>query len=310
MPAGRSALLLILALALPALALVASLPEYPMILGVLNNAAHAPVFGAQAVVLLLLIQQRAAWPAWIGYGSAFMLAIATGAAIELIQPALGRGAELADLRTDALGAAGGLALVAIFSAQRRWLGVMVLAVTAGAVLWPVAEASLAYWQRMHQFPALLEMSSQSDWYFIRSSGLEVATGALPDRWRRNEDPPSLRLRITGRHWPGVTHAEPEPDWRGYSRLMMDLTNPDERPLTLTVRVHDRSHDNRKSDRFNETFTLPPGTRSVHTFPLAAIAQAPADRVLDLSAIAGLILFGGNEPDLAGREFYLTRIWLE
>jgi hypothetical protein len=92
--------------------------------------------------------------------------------------------------------------------------------------------------------------------------------------------------------------------------MLDLTNPDSRPLTLTVRVHDRAHDNRASDRFNRTFTIPGATRQTVSFALADIERAPLGRTLDLSRVAGLILFGDEDPTSVGRQYYLTRAWLE
>lgn len=311
MPAGRSAILLaLLAIALPAVALLVSLPSKPVIYGVLNNAAHAPVFGLLSVVLLLLMRRFAPWPDWARFGSAFALAVAAGGAVELIQPMLGRGAEWRDLWTDTLGVSAGLAAAAFVSLPRRWLSALVFSIAAGVAFWPVADASLAYWQRMRQFPTVLDFSSPSDWYFVRIRGADFETGLLPERWQLAQDPPSLRLRMTGGRWPGITHVEPQPDWRAHARLLLDLTNPADDPLTLTLRVHDRTHGNRANDRFNRTFTLPPATRTVLVVPLREIAAAPDRRELDLAEIAGLILFGGSGIGNAGREYYLTRIWLE
>ena len=158
------------------------------------------------------------------------------------------------------------------------------------------------------FPPFWKLSSPLDRYFYRSVGFEISTAALPARWRRNEDPPSLRLRAVGINH-SFTHAEPEPDWRDNTRLMIDLTNPTSRPITLTLRVHDRAHDNRFTDRFNNRISLTAGTREVFEFSLSEVANSPAGRELDLSSIAGLIIFN-NDPEIAGRELYLTRIWLE
>jgi hypothetical protein len=249
-------------------------------------------------------------PAGFNNSLAFVLAVTAGVVVELIQPALGREAELIDLRTDALGAAAGLSFVALVSPRRHWLDALVFVLAAGAALWPVAEASLAYWERFRQFPTVMDFTSRSDWYFLDAKNVELAATRLPQRWIGKRDLPSLQLRITGQRWPGVTHIEPQPDWRGYSRLMVDLTNPDTRPLGLTLRVHDRAHRNDATDRFNVSFTLAPATRTVLAFPLAEIAAAPRGRELDLANIAGLIVFTDGGPELLGREFYVTRLWLE
>lgn len=305
----RAAFLCILVVALPALALVAKMPAHPQILAVLNNAAHAPVFGALAVVLLLLLRLVTSLGEWQRYAAACVLAVAIGGLIELIQPALGRGAEWVDLRNDALGAIAALALAASLAPPKRW-PLLIAAAALAQVLWPVFEASIAYASRAREFSMLLGDDSRADRYFIRTRGVETVPAALPPPWNRAGDPRSLKIQVVGGPWPSVTHSEPYPDWRGYSRLMLDLTNPESRPLMLTVRVHDREHDNRGSDRFNRSFELTAAERQTIVIPLAEIELAPDGRRLDLARVAGLILFCGADPALIGRQYYVTRVWLE
>lgn len=310
MTEGRQAALLgVLAALLPALALIARLPSYPRILIVLHNAAHAPVFGALAVVWLLLLRRLAAMAAWQSYIAAFLLAVAFGGFIELIQPAFGRGAEMADLRNDALGAIAGLALFATIKSGRIWPAAIALLALA-PVTWPIVEASIAYASRASEFPTLLGNNSAADRYFIQTRGVEIGTATLPQPWSRRGDPPSLKVRIIGGNWPGVSHDEPQPDWRGYSRLMLDMTNPDTRPLTLTLRVHDRDHDNRIDDRFNQIVELAGAQRRTVIIPLDEISRMPAGRPLDLVRVAGLIIFSSADPALVGRNYYITRVWLD
>lgn len=310
MRTGQSpAVLFALLLILPALALVTSLPSHPMIFGVLSNAAHAPVFGAFAIVALILLR-RYTRSSSRQYVSAFVITVVVGGLIELIQPVLGRDGELADVGTDALGAVGGLAIDAFLRSQRRWLPAIVLVIAAMAASWPIVEASLAYWERSSQAPAILEISSRFDWYFIWTRGVRVSTAILPEPWRRAGDPESVRLQFTQGRWRVLGHGEPFPDWRGYTRLMIDLTNPGPAPLRLTLRVHDRAHDSQATDRFNRQFTLAGGKRTVLATPISEIARAPDARRIELSRIAGVMIFAGGNPGLANREFYVTRIWLE
>ncbi|HEU0225966.1 MAG TPA: hypothetical protein VFR29_11060 [Steroidobacteraceae bacterium] len=309
----RDAGLAALALALPLLALVASLPQRPLILGVINNFAHAPVFGAFAVIVALLIGRHSRLPAYARYGLAFASAVAAGGVIELVQPSLGRGAEWRDLANDAFGAIAGLALQLAFTigpTRRRVLAALAACAAAAPVTWPVAEAALAYGARHHRFPTILQDRDWRDRYFVRPSGVEITREALPAEWARGGDMPALRIRITGGRWPGITHAEPHPDWSAYSRILLDLTNAGSRPLALTLRVHDRRHDNRAADRFNRTFELPARQRTVLAIALEEVALAPKGRGLDLSRIAGVILFSTGDPAEIGREYYLTRVWLE
>lgn len=305
--------LLALGLALPSLALVARLPSHPLIIGVLNNFAHAPVFGAFAVVVLVLLRRHTSLPALAVYFVAFLLALAAGGAVELVQPLLGRAAELRDLRNDALGALAGLALhgaIVDGSARRRVPTVAVAIAAAMPAVWPVAEASQAYLVRLLRFPVIVQGLASGEQYFIQVQGAAVVPEVLPAAWARPEDPESLHIRIASGSWPGIHHLEPQPDWSGYSLLKLDLTNPDDRPLNLTLRVHDRAHDNRASDRFNRSFDLKPRIRAVLSIPLREIAEAPIGRTLDLSRVAGLILFTSGDPLEIGREYYVTRIWLE
>ena len=80
----RTAFLGILIVALPALALVFKLPSHPQIFVVLNNAAHAPVFGAQAIALFCLLRRFPAKANWRRYAAALVLAIAAGGVIEIV----------------------------------------------------------------------------------------------------------------------------------------------------------------------------------------------------------------------------------
>jgi VanZ family protein len=311
MRAGRTAALqAILLLALPALPLLVSLPSQPLYFRVLNDLAHAPVFGALAVVAFGLSRRYATWPAWARYAGALGFTVLAGAIVEWIQPWIGRGGSLADLWTDAAGATAGLAIAALHAGARRLPAMLLLAAATVAVLYPVIPPARAYAERIRQFPTLIDFSAPADWYFIRLQGVTGDARELPARWRRETDGRSLCVLSTGGSFPGIAHIEPQPDWRGHAALMLDVTNPGTRPLTLTLRVHDRSHDNRIGDRFNQSITLAPGSREEITVPLQTIENAPANRRLDLARVAGIILFSDRLPGVAGHEFCLTRVWLQ
>lgn len=299
MPAGRPAVLLtIVAILLPALALFAALPSRPIILAVLNDAAHAPVFALLALVLLRLLGSRTGWSRTARLSAAFALAVAIGAAVEGLQSLIGRDAEWSDLAMDALGAAAAIGL-AMAVAGRRWQGGAIFLTAAAFALWPLAEAGLAYRERQRQFPVVVDFDSRFDWYFLRSQGAAVSAG-----------PGCAEFRVTGSRWPGLAHLEPQPDWRDRTSLVVDIANPGRNALHLTLRVHDAAHDNRVEDRFNTTFELAPGARQRISVPLAEVAAAPAARELDLSRVAGLILFSGDADPAADAGFCLFRIWLE
>jgi len=302
-------LLATLAFALPALALVVKLPANPLFLGVLNNAAHAPVFGALAIVIHQLLPRYHGLIAWRSYAVAFVLAVATGGFIELIQPLIGRGAEFADLLNDGFGAIAGLALLHFLKSWNK-LALLIAVAALTPTLWPVGDAAIAYSLRARFFPTLMGGHPWPDRYFIHTRSVNISRSELPSPWHRDGDPESFLVRVVGTRWPGLTIREPSSDWRTFSRLMIDITNPETRPLMLTLRVHDLAHNNDASDRFNRNLSLAASRRQTVAIPLDEIERAPAGRQLDLSRIAGVIIFGDGDPKSIGRQYYVTRIWLE
>jgi len=319
-PIGNPRLLLLLAATLIALVLGFSLPSWPKILGVLNNAAHAPVFGAFALIALRLARTWRSATARAGdYGIAFAVALGVGGLVEIAQAFMDRDASLEDMGTDALGAGCALGVVAaldrrLWPAKTRLIG---RAATAAMglflgvwALFPVGQAVVAYVDRATAFPVIARFSSPRDLYFIDSGTARLSLQPLPARWARPGDASSLRIDFTAPVWPGVSHDEPQPDWRGYSALALDVTNPDETPLRLTVRVHDAAHDQRYEDRFNRAFEIPPANRAILRIPMSDILAGPVGRPLDLAHVAGIVVFESSGAAAIGRYFYLTRIWLE
>jgi hypothetical protein len=295
--------------------LFAHLPSRPLLLGILNNAAHAPVFGLLAVVASAMLRPAGRLRPAARYALAFAFAVTVGGLVEIVQPAFGHSTQWRDLVTDALGAVTGLAIVAWLDARgaprlRRAAFAGVAAAAALPVIWPIGDALLGYAARVVRFPTLLVPASHADRYFLRTRGVTVEVARLPAPWAQQDDESSLHLRITGTSWPGVSLDEPAADWSGRSHLVLDLTNPAHQPLALTLRVHDAAHDNRADDRFNRRFELPPARRQRLRIPLADVASAPAARQLDLTRIAGLAIFASGAPAELGRDYYLTRIWLE
>lgn len=301
---------LLLGLGLPALALVAGLPPHPRILGVLNNAAHMPVFGCFAIVVYKILENETRWRPFELRALAFIATIAAGGIIELAQLQIGRDGDLRDIWTNALGAVAGLAVIEIHRNRRDLRAWAWLAVALIATAWPIAQAGLGYRERNRQAPALLEITSYFDWFFIWTSGINAESGELAATWRRPGDPRSLRLCIAKNPERVLVLDEPIADWRRYGRIVLDLTNPEPESLRLTLRIHDRGHDNRRNDRFNRRISIPPAARVQVAISLAEVQAAPASRQMDLSRIAGVMIFAGGEPELAGRCFHVTRIVLE
>ncbi len=298
--------------ALLALVQFVSLPASPRILSVLNNFAHGPVFGGLALVMLAWLRRSLAPRVWLAYASALLLSAAAGLAIEILQIFSSRDASLADALTNAVGAGLFLCIAAfldrsIWRPETRTRGrrvvLLVAALQLFVLLIPVGHALLAYSVRMTRFPTIMQFTSTLDMYFIEFRDCETS-------WSDSERNRALQIRFLGNDWPGISNFEPSPDWRGFNRLRIDVTNPGDSSLVLGLRIHDIGHDLDYDDRFNTEFAIGAGSRQVLDVPLAAIASAPAGRRLDLSRIGGIVLFRLSPQTAQGSEIILTRVWLE
>ena len=280
----------------------------------LHDFGHAPLFGAFALVVFAMLPQPDTWRRYL---IAFVIAVACGAAVEVVQALIGRDAEWRDLATDAAGATSAL----LFLAARRqdsWVGRrartrLLAGALACAVLLlaaaPLLHAIAAQLLRQHRFPVLIQADTALDAYYLSGRGNRILRRPLPDRWRRPGDTQAFWLELQPVAWSGIAQLEPAPDWRGYQTLVMSLVNPSAEPLELTLRIHDARHDQSYTDRFNHSFQLPPEARMEFRAPLADIAAAPQGRTLDLANIAGVMLFVAD-PGARPREMYLAGSWLE
>lgn len=280
------------------------------------NASHGLIFAVVAVLLLALRRQRAGW---LPYLAAIVGAIALGVLIEFLQSYQGRPPSLHDVLTDFAGAAAGLALWGLVRRRRRSsskaidLGVtsLLIAVALAGVafiVWPPLQAARAYAHRAAVFPDIARFQAPADLYFIETEGVGAKLVPLASPWRRDPYDRALRITYDNEHAPAVQVTEPSPDWRGYTAVVVDITNPATHALQVTFRIHDANHDWTHEDRFNKPLSIPPQTRAVVRVPLSAIEAAPERRAMDLSRIANVMLFGRVAP--GSGELYVSRIWLE
>jgi VanZ family protein len=291
-------LLLALIAGLASLVVFASFPPRPVIFHVLQKLAHPTVFGVIAVSVLVLELQQAPprRRAWLGYLIAFAVAVALGGLTEILQNFTHRDPSLRDVGLDARGALCALLFAAVFDRRlcsdvrprlTRAVYLALGAVLAVVICIPLGWAVASYANRYRNFPVLFTPASRLDLYFI-AADLHPATRvalAGPDAGRY-----ALRVPLVERPYAGVSFFEPSPDWRGYSTLVVDVTNPGTVELKLSVRVHDRHHNWTYIDRYTGEFPIAPGERRVIAIPLAAIESAPHGRSMDMAHIAGVMLF--------------------
>lgn len=287
----------------------------------LHNSAHAPIFGCVALLSLIVIRAEPRLQSLsliaqyaLALAGAFLLGILT----EILQIPAGRDASFEDALHDTIGALALLGIFAAFDARVRALprnpairvavgliGVVSLGIAAA----PVTRAAMKYQQRDQRFPVIADFSQRYDRYFILQKSAEFSPLSMPTLWATGADESALRVRLLEGPYPGMEFIEVPPDWSAYTTLAVDLTNPTPLGLELVLRVHDATHDNQPADRFSRRFELPPGTRKVIRIPLTDIAAGPQARVLDLTHVAGMIIFRTDDSPRAG-ELYFSRAWLE
>ncbi len=184
-----------------------------------------------------------------------------------------------------------------YTVTRLTLEVIAL-LTGGLIVVPPALTMAAYIQRAWQFPKLVDLNSRLGHHFLYASEAHfVSTGdggilVEPDRG----------------HWPGVSLEEVWPDWRGYSTLVIDLTNPGTQSFRIFVRIDDRRPEPQYKDRYNQQFELTPQSRRVIRIPLAEIEFAPGGAEIDLAHMQKIILF--EDGGASTQAFYLNSLRLE
>ena len=174
--------------------------------------------------------------------------------------------------------------------------------------WQPLQAARAYAMRAAAFPTLAEGGAQPDDAFLAGRNARVERGTLPAKWARPGDGASLHVQFDRAMYPGIDLFEPSPDWRGFSDMAIDITNPGASTLNFTLRINDQAHDQSFDDRLNLPIAIPPGVRTTVRVALTTVESAPRGRHMDLSRIASVMLFSHGPPD--GAAFYVSRIWLE
>ena len=103
-------------------------------------------------------------------------------------------------------------------------------------------------------------------------------------WRRATGAvPLARLDLPPATYSGLTLDEPFPDWTGSDRLAFTVVSDLDRPLPLSIRIHDAWHDQRYEDRFNTVVQIRPGSNDVE-IPLVVMDVTLAEeRYLGRSA---------------------------
>jgi VanZ family protein len=255
------------------------------------DLGHVLLFAAVAWVLLDLVDRM--WPHAVAgrrmlaaAGATVGLAVASEC-LQAFDP--GRQVSVADFLRDLAGITavwGWRRHPVRFSAAWRTLVQTAAVVLLVVSLVPAVVLASAYVARGRAFPVLTRFG-QTDWerYFLSLTGARVvdtAAGAPGGG-------PLVCLLLEPGKYPGFALDEPYPTWRAYDRLEFFVRSDGPAPLDVTIRIHDRGHDQRFEDRFNRTVRATRELQQV-VIPLSEVEAAPRGRRLDLSAIRGVVVF--------------------
>jgi hypothetical protein len=184
-----------------------------------------------------------------------------------------------------------------YTVTRLTLEVIAL-VSGGLIVVPTALTMVAYIQRASLLPQLVQLNSTLGRHFLVASEAHV----IPT------SDGGLLVQPDLGHWPGASLDEVWPDWRGYSTLVVDVSNPGTQAFWIFVRVDDRRPDPRYKDRYNQHFQLAPQTRRAIRIPLVEIQSAPSGAAIDLAHMQKIMLFeDGSTPTYA---FHINSLRLE
>jgi VanZ family protein len=309
--AGVAALLWILATGRPPRATLLWVSAY--------DFGHIPLFGIMAVLLFEASRVLFGSSEMRG-GNHYLIAFVVVAALSLLSEFVqigvaGREAQARDAVNNMIGAGAFLALRAVWD-RHRWesgdeLNRRLLFAAATLVLllalFPMVTLLWHYGMRAAAFPTLADFDAPWQQPFIEAPRVQRTVSAAPPAWKGRKGRPVVRVTFSPRPWPGILIREPYPDWTGYSVLRFQIFSDLDRSREVVLWINDLSHNDLRSDRYEETFSIEPGLNDF-TVALQDLREAPAGREMRLDSVTFLMLFTRRPTDTF--DLYLGDIWLE
>jgi hypothetical protein len=226
--------------------------------------------------------------------------MAVGLTIELIQAGVGRSPNWHDIWLNHLGVLGAWFLMAPPTRYRT----VAMGICCAMFLWElvligqvVREHSAI--QRQKPVIAWLEHPNELE----RWSGNVILT----DRLARHGSK-CLEVQLdNGETYSGSGASRIPHDWRGFDKLVFELHLEGDSELQLTLRIHDRAHNQRYDDRFNTRIAAKPGWNHIE-IPLDSVISAPHGRDMNMAEVIHLGLFATRLD--APRVIHLDYVRLE
>jgi VanZ family protein len=238
------------------------------------------------------------------YAGAFAAVLAMTS--ELAQIPTGRDANLGDLYRDAAGITAGLLAAAglDFAAWRAALLVLAFAALGFGLRGP-AKPLTARVAAQVRFPVLMDFDGVFEEPLIERMSAHIEVVDAPPNWPIRGKVAKVEPRGNWRY-EGISFFGLPEDWSGYEAVQFLIATEKPVHMSLTVRVHDRAHNNEYADRFNRAIDVGPEPVLVR-IPLEEIRNGPSTRKLDMTQIDDFTIFA-TAPYESG--FYLDDVRLE
>lgn len=269
------------------------------------NLGHILFFA----LLTLAVQPWKIWTGWRLWGICTLAVLLLGTGIELLQYGTNRQVDWQDVLRNQVGlwavlAARPLASHTGESRLATWSMRLIVALLLTIQVGATASVAIQQYRVGQLLPALYDFGHSDP-----SPFWDGVITPVPDKTADTQER-GLRISLSTARYSGVSLHNFPSDWRRYDHFIIDLYNPQDHPLQMTLRINDMEHDlgnNDYHDRFNTRLTLAPGANRFE-LDLNNIRTAPEGRSMNMKAVRRLILFtvGLSEP----KTLFLRDIRLE
>lgn len=272
------------------------------------DALHFPVFVIATVFVFRAIPGRN--PAGTRAILALIWGFVLAAAVEMLQPAVGRQTSTEDLLRGCGGVVMGALGSFLFSGQYAMKGaylVVVIAIT-GFEFVPAWRLLLATRWQGAQFPMLADLENPSELLLWTPQGGPSAQATVVEQSKAfaSRGRHGLRVKTAPRGYAGVSYAPGGQDWSGFTELAWEIWNPAE-AFTLGIRIDDDGDVTTAQDRFTSALRVERGNNAFRV-ALEDVKNGSQSRRMKLNAIKRIVFY--TELDTASRVFFLDALRLE
>ena len=280
--------------ALLALGLVLPIPFLGRAFGVLFDIMHGPAFALFATILVHVLLQRTSLGRLTIAVGVWVFLVGGGVFAEILQSFIGRTASWHDIVANTLGVTAGILFVLTRNAASRRARRWALAVSIFLLIIPASHVPFVWIDCiMQKLDRPILASFEGPLEMMRWKNYDSRMVRTPEHATHGNS--SLRVEFDKTEYPAITSHALLHDWSAHEALAFDVTVDDGPPVELLVRVQDAGHTcGIPNDKFEKTYSLSSGTHKI-IIPLPDVANAPADRQMNLRRISDVQFYLIN-PD--------------